>query len=169
MFKVRKLVYVIVATAMLLPATQAVAQTKIAYVNGARLAAEVPQRSVEDEKLKGAFEKRSEQLKKKFDAFQEKGEKFRKDKVLLSQEKQAERLKELREEELALLKERQEFEREFSQSRNEGINRLEDLISEVIADVAKEKGVDIVLQQVVYATDDIDITDEVIAQLKKRK
>lgn len=164
----KKFAIVFCAIGMLLPVTQVLAETKIAYVNGARLATEVPQRSQEDEKLKQSFEKRSEELKSKFEAFQQKGEQFRKDKVLLSQEKQAQRLQELREEEVALLKQRQEFEQEFAQSRNEGINRLENLISEVIAEIAQEKDIDIVLQQVVYADEKINITDEVIKRLKER-
>jgi len=61
-----------------------------------------------------------------------------------------------------------EYNEDYARRRSHHLGKLEKLITEVIRDVAKREGLDVVFQQVVYASEDIDLTDTVLEELKKR-
>ena len=61
-----------------------------------------------------------------------------------------------------------EYKEDYARRRNQRLGKLEKVITEVIVAVAKREKLDVVFQQAVYASPDIDLTDRVLDELKKR-
>ena len=63
---------------------------------------------------------------------------------------------------------RDEFTEDFNIRRNEELAKMQREIALSIVSLAKEKGYDLILENgVIYASDRVDITEEVIARLKQ--
>ena len=63
---------------------------------------------------------------------------------------------------------REEFTEDFNFRRNEEIGRLQKLVLESILSLAKEKEYDIILNEsVIYASEQVEITSEVLERLRK--
>lgn len=61
-----------------------------------------------------------------------------------------------------------DFEEDFNYRRNEELANLQDLVSEVILDIAKTEKFDLIVQDpVVWASDNINITDKILNKLKE--
>ena len=73
----------------------------------------------------------------------------------------------LRERQVRLKREQQNYNEDYARARNESLARLEKLISDVIIELAKEENIGLVVQQAVYASPDIDLTNQVLERLQK--
>lgn len=63
---------------------------------------------------------------------------------------------------------REEFTEDFNFRRNEEIGKLQKLVSETILSLAKENKYDIILNEsVIYASEQVDITANVLKRLRK--
>ena len=138
---------------------------KIAYVDARVLIDEAPQGKYEARMLEQEFSERNRDLKAKIELFNTREAEFQKNAVLLSSEEINERTEELRELQRTLQREQQNYNEDYTRSRNKGLARLEKLISEVIVEIAQREKIDLVLQQAVYASREIDLTDEILEQL----
>ena len=141
---------------------------KIAYVDARRLIDEAPQGKDEIKALEQSFSERNRELKAKIESFTTQEAELQKNAVILSAAELEEKSNQLRDLQRTLQREQQLYNEDYARSRNQGLARLEKLISEVIIEIAKQDGVDLVLQQAVYASANIDLTGKVLEQLKKR-
>lgn len=141
---------------------------EIAYVDARRLIEEAPQGRDEVEKLEAEFSERGRELQAKIDLFTTHEKDLQKNAVTMSSEELEERTNELLDMQRALQREQQVYNEDYTRSRNQGLARLEQLISIVIIDVAKREKIDLVLQQAVYASRDIDLTGKVLEELDRR-
>lgn len=67
-----------------------------------------------------------------------------------------------------LKRSQEEFREDLNIRRNEEFGKLQRIISRIIDDLAKEKGFDLILgENVIYATDSIDITKQILERLDK--
>lgn len=137
----------------------------IAYVDARRLVEEAPQGVDQAKALEESFSERSRELRGKIDQFREEEANLEKNAVLMSDQDRDAKTRELREMQRELRRDQQEFKEEYAASRNEGLQNLERTISEVVISVSKEGGYDLVVQQAVYASKQIDITDKVLEEL----
>ena len=71
------------------------------------------------------------------------------------------------ERQVQLKREQQNYNEDYARARNESLARLEKLISDVIIELAKEENIGLVVQQAVYASPDIDLTNQVLERLQK--
>ena len=140
---------------------------EIAYVDARRLIDEAPQGKDEIKVLEETFSERNRELKAKIELFQSQEEELKKNSVLLSSEEMEQKTNELRELQRELQREQQNFNEDYARDRNKGLARLEKLISEVIIEIAKKEKIDLVLQQAVYASHDIDLTGKVLEELQR--
>ena len=138
---------------------------KIAYVDARVLIDEAPQGKYEARMLEQEFSERNRNLKAKIELFNTREAEFQKNAVLLSSEEINERTEELRELQRTLQREQQNYNEDYTRSRNKGLVRLEKLISEVIVEIAQREKIDLVLQQAVYASQEIDLTDKILEHL----
>ena len=150
---------------LILP-TQLMAQS-IAYVDALRLIDESPQGKVEMQKLEEEFGVRRQDLQRRMDNFVAEEADLKKNSLLMTSEEVDSKLQELSELQRSLRREQEIYNNDYSRNRNQGIARLEEMITEVIFRVAREREIDLVLQQVVYASSSIDLTDTILRELER--
>ena len=146
--------------------TQLMAQS-IAYVDALRLIDESPQGKVEMQKLEEEFGVRRQDLQRRMDNFVAEEADLKKNSLLMTSEEVDAKLKVLTEQQRSLRREQEIYNNDYSRNRNQGIARLEEMITEVIFRVAREREIDLVLQQVVYASKNIDLTDLILQELER--
>ena len=140
---------------------------KIAYVDARALIDEAPQGKYEVSILEQEFSERNRDLKAKIELFNTREAELQKNAVLLSREELDKRTTELRDLQRTLQREQQIYNEDYTRSRNKGLARLEKLISEVIVEIAEREEIDLVVQQAVYASREIDLTGKILEQLNE--
>jgi outer membrane protein len=140
---------------------------KIGYVDARRLIDEAPQGKIEIQSLEEAFSERNRELKSRIDEFQLQETELQKNAVIMSSEELQTKTVDLRDLQRKLQRDQQIYNEDYTRSRNQGLARLEKLISEVIIEFAIREEYDLVLQQAVYASRKIDLTDHVLEELTK--
>jgi len=163
---VAMVVAVVVTVVAVLPAP-AHAQS-MGYVDARRLIEQAPQGQEQNRELEAEFAERNRELKVRFELFKEQEDELEKNRLALSEAELLERAADLREQERKLRRAQREYNEDYARRRSHHLGKLEKLITEVIRDVAKREGLDVVFQQVVYASEEIDLTDTVLEELKKR-
>ncbi len=139
----------------------------IAYVDALRLIDESPQGKVEMQELEEEFGVRRQDLQRRMDNFVAEEADLKKNSLLMTSEEVDSKLQELSELQRSLRREQEIYNNDYSRNRNQGIARLEEMITEVIFRVAREREIDLVLQQVVYASSSIDLTDTILQELER--
>ena len=155
------------ALALVVVATVSVAShaQSIGYVDAVKLIDQAPQGKDEVKLLEQNFSERNRDLKARIDQFNADEADLQKNAVLMSSEELQEKRGQLRERQRSLQREQQIYNEDYARSRNQGLARLEKLISEVIVEIAKQDKVDLVVQQAVYASPGIDLTPKVLERL----
>ncbi len=142
------------------------AQT-IGFVDARRLVDEAPQREGEIHLLEKEYSERSRELQGRAEDLVSREARLQKNALLMSAEDRQREADEIRKLERALQRDQQTFNDDYVISRDRSLERLEKLISEVIVKIAEAKNISLVLQQAVYASRDIDLTDEVLEELNR--
>ncbi len=165
MKSISSLIFALCIGMLALP-TQLMAQS-IAYVDALRLIDESPQGKAEMQKLEEEFGVRRQDLQRRMDNFVAEEEELKKNSLLMTSEEVDAKLQELTDLQRSLRREQEIYNNNYSRNRNQGIARLEEMITEVIFRVARERQIDLVLQQVVYASSNIDLTDTILQELER--
>ena len=139
----------------------------IAYVDARRLIDEAPQGKAEIKSLEEAFSSRNRDLKARIEEFELRQAELQKNAVIMSSDELQIKTNEMRDLQRALQREQQIYNEDYTRSRNQGLARLEKLISEVIIEMAIKEELDLVVQQAVYASRNIDFTDRVLEELSR--
>ena len=163
--KIRHVVHILLVIALVSPAPL-VAQS-LAYVDARRLIDEAPQGKAEIKSLEEQFSERSRDLKGRIDEFELRETELKKNAVLMSSDELQQKTTELRDIQRTLQREQQVFNEDYTRSRNQGLAKLEKLISEVIIKIAVDEEIDLVIQNAVYASEGIDLTPRVLEELSR--
>ena len=140
----------------------------LGYVDDRRLISQSPQGKAALKELEAEFAKRSKALKTRFDKLQDEQKKFEKASQKMAADKARAQASDLRDKQLQLRRDQRDYQEDYARRRNEGLAGLERDITEVIIAVAKQNDLDVVFQQAVYASPNIDLTDKVLEELAKR-
>jgi outer membrane protein len=163
--KIRHVVQILLVIALVSPAPL-VAQS-LAYVDARRLIDEAPQGKAEIKSLEEQFSERNRDLKGRIDEFELRETELKKNAVLMSSDELQQKTTELRDIQRTLQREQQIFNEDYTRSRNQGLAKLEKLISEVIIKIAVDEEIDLVVQNAVYASQVIDLTPRVLEELSR--
>lgn len=118
------------------------------------------------DKFNGEFEKRKGDLENDIKKFQEDAKKYDRDKEIMSPDERAKKEKDLTSRQVDLQYAQQKFNEDAS-SRDRDLQKdLVGKLKDAIDAVAKEKGLDLILRDPLYATASIDITDEVLKRMQ---
>lgn len=161
--KIKHVMRILLVVALVSPALL-VAQS-LAYVDARRLIDEAPQGKAEIKLLEEQFSERNRDLKGSIDEFELRETELKKNAVLMSSEELQQKTTELRDIQRTLKREQQVYNEDYTRSRNQGLARLEKLISEVIIKIAVDEEIDLVVQNAVYASRGIDLTNRVLEEL----
>ena len=158
----------LIATAALFAATAAPAvaqELKIGYVNSERVLREATPAKVAQAKLETEFSKREKELTDIGARLKAAADKLDKDAPTLSEAERTRRQRELVEQDRDLQRKRREFQEDLNQRRNEELAAVVERANRVIKQIFDAEKYDLILQEVVFASSRVDITDKVIRVL----
>lgn len=154
--------------ALLMLPMNAIAETKIGFVNAARVLEEAPQAEKARKLLEKEFAPRDKDIvamKKELKTLEDK---LSRDSAVMSESKQRKMEREVLSQKREIKRKTEEFREDLNIRRNESFEKLRKRVFEVIVSIAEKKKFDLIVSDgVVYASGRIDITKEVIDQLKK--
>jgi outer membrane protein len=158
---------VLAASALFVSAvTPASAQElKIGYVNSERVMRESNPAKAAQAKLQAEFSKREKELDDSAGKLKTAADKLEKDAPTLAESERNRRQRELVEQDRDLQRKRREFQEDLNQRRNEELAGVIERANRVIRQIFESEKYDLVLQEVIFASNRVDITERVIKVL----
>ena len=157
----------VLITAVVLPAVSAQSVTRIGFVDPVRLIEQAPQGAKALESLEDEFRTREEELKNLHDRVQTMEADLEKNILVMDATDAQTRQREIENLKRRLARSQQEAREDYNLRRNEELAKLQTLVRQVIVDLARDRGFDLVVEQAVYVSDAVDITDQVLEVLEK--
>ena len=159
----------LVSIVLLFSMSLAYAEQKIAFVNQAKLLQKAPQAEAARSKLQKEFAKRDKALVSMQKQIKTNSEKLQKDAAILSStelNKLKRKITLLRRD---LERDKAAFKEDLSIRQNEELVKLQKSVLKSIQTIAENEKYDLIISEgVIYASKKIDITDKILAQLKKQ-
>ena len=153
-------------SALWLLSTPAVAQElKIGYVNSEKVLREAIPAKAAQAKLEVEFGKREKELNDVGARLKTAADKLDKDAPTLAENERNRRQRELVEQDRDLQRKRREFQEDLGQRKNEELATVVERANRVIKQIFDAEKYDLILQEVVFASARVDITDKVIKAL----
>lgn len=154
------------ALALAFGATSLAAQEiKIGYVNIDRVLRDAPPAKAAQSKLEQEFSRREKELNDAAQRLKAASDKFEKDAPTLSESERARRQRDLVEQDRELKRRSREFQEDLSQRKNEELSGVLDRANKVVKQIFDQEKYDLILQEAVFASPRVDITDRVIKAL----
>ena len=157
----------VLITAVVLPAVSAQSVTRIGFVDPVRLIEQAPQGAKALESLEDEFRTRDEELKNLHDRIQAMEADLEKNILVMDATDAQTRQREIENLKRRLARSQQEAREDYNLRRNEELAKLQTLVRQVIVDLARDRGFDLVVEQAVYVSDAVDITAQVLEVLEK--
>ena len=145
-----------VAAVMCGSASAVAADFKIGLVSPARILAESAPAVAAQEKLKTYFKKREDELNRDIRDFRTRAQKFEKDSPVMTDSERLKQRQSLAETERDIARRQ----RALVEERNQRANRI-------IQDIAKKQKFDLIIQDAIWVSPKVDITEQVIKELNK--
>ena len=141
--------------------------TKIGFVDVGRLLEDSPQAVAARQKLQNQFAPRNKQLEQMHEEIAQLEKDLTKDGDVMSEERRAEAERDIQRRKRDFVRERDEVREDLAIARNEELGKLQEKINEVVKEIARADGFDLVFTQAVtlYASQRIDITERVLKKL----
>ena len=157
------------SVAVALPVGAAEAQAKIGAVNIARLLQEAPQAQAASQTLEAEFAARRRDLENQQKDLKAREEKLAKDGAVMAEAERRNAEKTLRDGQRELARKQNEFLEDLNVRRNEALGQLQRTVLQEVQTYAKSAGLDVVVADALYASQSVDITNQVLAALQARK
>jgi len=140
---------------------------KIGAVNAVKLLDEAPQKEAALDRLKKEFDVRNKELVARQKELRELEDKLNRDSAIMSALDRDELERDVMNQNRELKREQEVFREDYNIRRNEEFRKLQEQIAEAIVNLAEKQKYDLVVYEgVIYASDKVDITDEVLKLLK---
>lgn len=143
------------------------APSRIGFVYTERLMTESKLAKVADEKIQGEFSKRQKQVDEMIKRYKSSREKFDEDAPKLSDADRVRRTRELLDMEKDVQRMQREFNEDLIQRKNEERTAIAQKAFKLIEQVAEQEHLDVVLQESIWTSPRIDITDKILKLLDK--
>jgi len=161
-----KLIFVAVAGLIALPAA---AQSKIGFVNTEKIFREAAPAVRAQKKIEKEFEKRDQDMQRMAKQLQTLQESLEKNAVTMSESEKRNKERELNDLNRDFQRKQREFREDLNQRRNEELAAVLERANKAIKAIAEAEKYDVIMQEAVYASPKIDITDKVIKALADAK
>jgi outer membrane protein len=165
----KRLIVPLLACLLALTAFSAHAEMKIGFVNGQRVINESPQAVRAKKKLEKEFEKRDQDLQKMAKQLQAMQESLEKNGVTMSETDRHAKEREFGDLNRDFQRRQREFREDLNLRQNEEMSAIYDRVNKVIKQIAEAEKFDLILQEAVYVSPRIDITEKVIKALSEGK
>ena len=154
--------------ALLLLSGQAVAEVKVGYLNVTKVTEESPQYQSARKSLQRDLDRREKELRSKADKLKKLEDKLQRDGAVMSASERKKLERDILSRQRKLKNARDEARDELALRQSEERNKLMRKVAEVVRAIGKEKGFDLILTDgVAYASERVDISDQVLSRLKK--
>ncbi len=140
-------------------------ELKIGYVNGDRVLRDSAPAKAAQAKLETEFSKREKDLNDLGNRLKTAGDRLDKDAPTLSETERTRRQRELVDQDRDLQKKRREFQEDLAQRKNEELATVTERTNRVIKQIFETEKYDLILQEAVFWSPKVDITDKVIKAL----
>ena len=160
------LVKTLVASTLMLGALAVQAQElKVGVVNLDRVLRDATPAKAAQAKLDAEFNTRAKQLNDAEQKLKTASEKFERDAPTLGEGERIRRQRELVDQDRELQRKRREFQEDLNQRKNEELANVLDRANKVVKQIFDQEKFDLILQEAVFASSRVDITDKVIKAL----
>ena len=159
------IVLTLATQALVSSAANAQTAFKIGFVDPVRLIEQAPQGGNALAKLEDEFRSRDEELKVQHSEIQEMEAELEKNILVMDATSAQARQRDIENHKRRLARSQQEAREDYNLRRNEELAKLQALVREVIVEIARAGGFDLVVEQAVYVSDAINITDLVLERL----
>ncbi|WP_251969947.1 OmpH family outer membrane protein [Sphaerotilus microaerophilus] len=152
------------SVAAMAPAAMA-QELKIGYVNSDRVLRDAVPAKAAQSKLETEFSKRDKELNDAALRLKAAADRFEKEQPTLAESERGRRQRDLVEQERDLQRKRREFQEDLTQRKNEELSSVVERANRVIKQIWEQEKYDLILQDAVFASARVDITDKVIRAL----
>lgn len=166
-----KVVRLLAAGAMMAATASSVAQDvpRIGFVNTERILRESNAAKAAQQKLEQEFSRRDKELQETAARIKQMGERLDRDVSVLSDTDRARRQREIADQDKEFQRKQREFREDLNQRRNEELASVIERANRVIRQIAEQEKYDVILQEAVYASPRIDVTEKVLRALNGAK
>lgn len=165
----RKFSVLVIAGLFSAVAMAADAEIKVGFVNGQRVINESPQAAKAKKKLEKEFEKRDQDLQKMAKQLQSLQDNLEKNGLTMAESDRRAKEREFNETNREFQRRQREFREDLNLRQNEEMAAIYDRVNRVIKQVAEAEKFDLILQEAVYVSPKIDLTEKVIKALQESK
>ena len=138
---------------------------RIGFVNTDRILRESAIAKAAQQKLEQEFSRREKELQDLAARVKASGDRLERDAPVLPEAERARRQREIAELDREFQRRQREFREDLSQRRNEELAGVIERANRVVRQMAEQEKIDLILQEAVYASPRIDLTDKVIRLL----
>ena len=167
-----KFLKLFVAASLWLGAAQAAlaqSDVKVGFVNLDRILRDAAPAVRAQKKIEAEFSKRDQELARLADQLKRLQEQMEKNAVTMSETDRRNRERDLGEQSREFQRKQREFREDLNQRRNEELAAVLDRANKVVRQIAEAEKFDLILQEAVFASPRIDITEKVIKALDDSK
>ena len=166
----KKIATLLVALVSMLPSAYAAAsEVKIGYVNTPRIFRDAPAAQKAAKRLESEFAKRDQDLQATAKRLQSMQDNLEKNGVTMSETERNNKQRDLNELSREFQRKQREFREDYSIRQNEENAAIIDRANKAIKQIAEAEKFDLILQDAVWASPKLDITDKVIKALSDSK
>lgn len=142
---------------------------RIGLVNTERILRESTAAKAAQQKLEQEFSRREKELQEAAARLKQLSERLERDASVLSDSDRQRRQREFADQDKDFQRKQREFREDLNQRRNEELAAVIERANKVIRQMAEQEKYDLILQEAVYASPRIDITDKVLRALNAAK
>ena len=165
-----KLATLMVALSFALPAAQAsAAELKVGYVNTQRIFRDAPTAVKAQKRIEAEFSKRDQDLQRMAKQLQTLQESLEKNSVTMSETERRGKEKELNDLSREFQRRQREFREDLNLRQNEENAAIIDKANKAIKQLAESEKYDLIVQDVVWVSPRLDVTDKIIKALSDGK
>lgn len=157
-----KMLKTMLGLAVALAAMSAQAEFKLGFVNGQRVVNESPQAQKAKKKIEKEFEKRDQELQKLSKQLQTMQEGLEKNGLTMADSERRSREREFNDLNRDFQRKQRDFREELNLRQNEEMAAIFERANKIIKQIAEAEKFDLIVQEAVYFSPRIDITDKVI-------
>jgi outer membrane protein len=161
----KKALVAFVSVGLVVSAASAEAEMRIGFVNGQRVINESPQAIKAKKKIEKEFEKRDQDLQKLAKQLQGLQETLEKNSTTMAESDRRNKEREFNDLNRDFQRKQREFREDLNLRQNEEMASIYENVNKVIKKVAETEKFDLIVQEAVYFSPKIDITEKVIKAL----
>lgn len=148
---------------------QAQEAIRIGFVNTERILRESAVAKAAQQKLEQEFSRREKELQEAAARVKAAGERLDRDAAVVTESERGRRQREVADLDREFQRRQREFREDLSQRRNEELAGVIERANRIIRQMAEQEKIDLILQEAVYASPRIDLTDKVIRLLNSSR